>query len=142
MVSVELKTLSKFPIRTSKLALPSGHYRWFASAGVDFPNSIDIGDFTGPNGGPLPSGVRISDAETGEIYSFTSPVLEPVSLPGGAVVLKAYVQPGYTYVIEASEDLVNGTGIFSTTATGTVLECVDPQAGMHGHRFYRLRVGL
>jgi hypothetical protein len=45
------------------------------------------------------------------------------------------VQPGYTYLIEASEDLVNWTGIFSTMATGTVLEYMDPQAGCTGTGF-------
>lgn len=41
----------------------------------------------------------------GARYQLRQPVLEPVSLPGGAVLLRAYVQPGYTYIIEASEDL-------------------------------------
>jgi hypothetical protein len=70
------------------------------------------------------------------------PVLEPVSLAGGAVVLRAYVRPGYTYVIEASEDLVNWTGIFSTMAIGPVLEYLDPQAGMHEHRFHCLGAAI
>jgi hypothetical protein len=42
-----------------------------ATAGVEFPNSIDIGNFTGPNGTPLPAGVLIYDSEDGSLYADT-----------------------------------------------------------------------
>lgn len=39
-----------------------------ATAGIDFPGSIEIGNFTGPDGGPLPEGTRVTSLLTGATY--------------------------------------------------------------------------
>lgn len=42
-----------------------------ATAGVSFPTSFDFSSFTGPNGTPLPPGVKIYDADDGSVYADT-----------------------------------------------------------------------
>ena len=49
------------------------------TAGVSMPGSIQIGNFTGPGGGPLPSGLRIRSLTGGMTYANTSTVGVPAT---------------------------------------------------------------
>lgn len=50
------------------------------TAGISMPGSVRIGNFTGPGGGPLPTGLRIRSLTGGMTYANTS----TVGVPGNA----------------------------------------------------------
>ena len=85
---------------------PFGFIGSKALAGIDFPNSIDVGMFTGPNGTPLPPGVKITDEETGVVYANTLPTLFVLRWNSRQVDLGASVVPANTYALQSSSDLV------------------------------------
>ncbi|MCD6050920.1 MAG: conserved repeat domain, partial [Verrucomicrobia bacterium] len=60
-----------------------------------------------------------------------------VSAPGGPFALSILGQPGLTYVIEVSTNLVNWTPIFTNTTLDGVLNFTDTGAAGAGQRFYR-----
>lgn len=60
-----------------------------------------------------------------------------VSAPGGPFALSILGQPGLTYVIEVSTNLVNWTPIFTNTTLDGVLNLTDTGAAGAGQRFYR-----
>ena len=57
-----------------------------ATAGISMPGSVRLGNFTGPGGGPLPTGVRIRSLSSGITYANTSLVgVEGPTVPGAGL---------------------------------------------------------
>lgn len=94
-----------------------------ATAGVDFPHSIEIGRFTGKNGGLLPAGVRIYDAnDQTSFYEYTAPVLEILPVAAATLPLRIHAPVGSTYRLESSTDLRFWHPLFTTNISVNVLD--------------------
>lgn len=77
-----------------------------ASAGVDFPNTIEIRSFTGENGGPLPPNVVIRvSGDSGVVLADTSMSLSVVEVDEEVVKLRANGAISHEYRIQYSSDL-------------------------------------
>jgi hypothetical protein len=93
------------------------------------------GDFTRISGTPRAGVAKIRGGGVGPVVaSFTA-----ASVSGGMAHFSAVVQPGHTYVIEASLDLQNWTNIGTETATTSVMEFWDNSVLQRTARFFRVR---
>jgi hypothetical protein len=64
-----------------------------------------------------------------------------VSLAAGHFTLKINGGVGPQYIVQASSNLINWTGIFTNTPSVMPLTVVDTNAGVFKHRFYRTQIG-
>ena len=62
------------------------------------------------------------------------------SYDSGVLRLSVETEPGWSYTLQASTDLVEWLPIRTSFATGTVLDFTDPDAGSYNWRFYRIVV--
>jgi hypothetical protein len=86
---------------------------------------------------------RINDAwldfpgDAAELTPGTASLDFPVWLPDGALQMTLRGQAGRTYTIQVSTDFVAWTALTTFTATDAIVEVTDPDASIHGRRFYR-----
>lgn len=110
-----------------------------ATAGVDFPNSIEIGRPTGPNGGPLPAGVRVQDErDPGTYYAMTAPVIEARPGTTTTLPLRIYTPVGGNYRLETSGALRSWTPLLTTNVNGGRFDFTVTNAPGAGAHFYRV----
>ncbi|HLX72948.1 MAG TPA: hypothetical protein VKV04_25265, partial [Verrucomicrobiae bacterium] len=67
--------------------------------------------------------------------------VKAISLTGGQFTLQVNGSVGPEYVVEISSNLVNWTGVSTSTPATMPFDYVDPNAGAFTHRFYRARTG-
>lgn len=86
-----------------------------ATAGVDFPNSIEVGRFTGLNGAPLPHGVKIYDATAPDsFYELTAPTIEILPRTAFTFPLRIYAPAGSACQLQTSTNLHNWIPLLTT----------------------------
>lgn len=67
--------------------------------------------------------------------------LKSISLAGGQFTLQVNGSVGPEYIVEASSNLLDWTGISTSTPVTMPFDVVDPSAGTFPHRFYRAKYG-
>jgi uncharacterized delta-60 repeat protein len=93
------------------------------------------GDFTRISGTPRAGVAKIRGGGLGPVMaSFTA-----AGVNGGVGHFRAAVQPGHTYVIEASPDLQSWAPFSTNTATTSLLEFTDSSVQQRAARFFRVR---
>lgn len=89
------------------------------------------GNFTSFNGLPRSGLVRL----VGDLVLRFNSIDRSVN----SILLTLTCEPGQTYVLEVSTNLMNWTSIQTNTATGDRLSLVDADASSSNHRFYRAK---
>lgn len=93
------------------------------SGQVQFPNSIEVGWPTGPNGSSIPAGVRIYDAEDGSVY---------VDTTAGPVAVVPVSAQTHVWFFDRPFDIGLGgllAGVHSSTAYGSTTVLSPPGTG-------------
>lgn len=114
-----------------------------ATAEVSAPNSINIGPFSGPNGGPLPPGVLIyADDNPADVLVDTRPNLALKGwISSTTTRVRTYGPAGRTFRLMGSPTLSSWVPLQTTTSTSQVVNFDDPQASLRGDRyFYRVEI--
>lgn len=88
------------------------------------------------------SGTTFTISVLSVVTNLLAPItLKEVSLTGGQFTLQVNGSVGPEYIVEASSNLVNWTGISTSTPAAMPFDVVDPNAGAFAHRFYRAVTG-
>lgn len=111
-----------------------------ATAGVDFPNSIEIGNFTGKDRGRLPAGVMVYsvDAPDKPLVD-TRPVITMSARLNGTNHFHVGALAGSACSLQASPDLHTWTTLLTTNLTTSTFDYVDRGSAQLGRRFYRVK---
>ena len=115
------------------------------AARLDNGSIVNIGQpFVGTFGSGA-QGVNGSAGIVGVLRAVAGPAVRPqfnpsVSYGSGGFRLSVQTEPGWSYTVQASTNLVEWQSIWNSFSTGSVLSFTDPQAGNHPWRFYRVVV--
>jgi uncharacterized delta-60 repeat protein len=105
----------------------------YALAMLPNDNIMIGGNFTEVSGVPRRGVARI-------IGTVVIPLdIASISLVGGQAHITIASQPGQSYILQATSDLLFWQNILTNTAAGPTLDLIDVNAGAFPHRFYRIQ---
>ena len=104
----------------------------FALLVLSDDSAIIAGDFTEVTGSPRNGVARIRGGDV-------LPLFVGASVSGGMSQLDLVCQPGRTYVLEASQDLITWIPITTNVAVNTTCQFTEPTAAGSPARFFRVR---
>jgi hypothetical protein len=114
-----------------------------ATAQVSAPNSIDIGPFTGANGGPLPPGVLIYAADNpNDVFVDTRPNLAMKGwITPTTTRVRAFGPAGRPFRFMGSPNLNSWLPLQTATGTSQVVNFDDTMASTRGGKyFYKVEI--